>query len=112
LKSNFENNKIKALVVDDSAFMRKSISILLESDPDIKVVATGRDGEEGVELAKTLRPDIITLDIEMPRMDGLTALKKIMSECPTSVIMLSSLTTEGADVTIKALEYGAVDFIP
>lgn len=112
MKSNFKNKKIKALVVDDSAFMRKSISILLESDPDIEVIATARDGEDGCKLAKSLRPDIITLDIEMPRMDGLTALKKIMSECPTSVLMLSSLTTEGADVTIKALEYGAVDFIP
>ncbi len=106
------NKNIKALVVDDSAFMRKSISILLESDPDIKVVATARDGVEGYQLAKSIRPDIITLDIEMPRMNGLTALKKIMADCPTSVLMLSSLTTEGADVTIKALEYGAVDFIP
>lgn len=112
MQYNLENRKIKALVVDDSAFMRKSISIMLESDPDIKVVATARDGEEGYNLAKSIRPDIITLDIEMPRMDGLTALKKIMNDCPTSVLMLSSLTTEGADVTIKALEYGAVDFIP
>lgn len=106
------NKKIKALVVDDSAFMRKSISIMLESDGEIEVVGTARDGEEGVKLAHSLRPDIITLDIEMPKMDGLTALQKIMKECPTSVLMLSSLTTEGADVTLKALEYGAVDFIP
>lgn len=105
-------NRINALVVDDSAFMRKSLSIMLESDPGIKVVATARDGEEGYNLAKSIRPDIITLDIEMPKMDGLSALKKIMADCPTSVIMVSSLTTEGADVTIKALEYGAVDFIP
>lgn len=104
--------KIKVLIVDDSAFMRKSISILLESDPDIEVAGFGRDGEEGYELAKKLKPDIITLDIEMPRMDGLTALKKIMDDCPTSVIMVSSLTTEGAESTIKALELGAVDFIP
>ncbi len=92
--------------------MRKSISIMLESDTEIQVIGTARDGEEGFNLAKSLKPDIITLDIEMPKMDGLTALKKIMKECPTSVIMLSSLTTEGADETIKALEYGAVDFIP
>ena len=110
--NNTINNKIKALVVDDSAFMRKSISIMLESDPEIKVIATAKDGEEGYNLAKSLMPDIITLDIEMPKMDGLTALKKIMKDCPTSVIMLSSLTTEGAEETIKALEYGAVDFIP
>ncbi len=109
---NNSNNKIKALVVDDSAFMRKAISLMLESDSAIKVVGAAKDGEEGCLLAKGLRPDIITLDIEMPKMDGLTALKKIMKECPTSVIMLSSLTTEGAAETIKAMEYGAVDFIP
>ena len=99
-------------MVDDSAFMRKSISIMLESDPEIKVIGTARDGEEGYNLVKSLKPDIVTLDIEMPKMDGLTALKKIMKDCPTSVMMVSSLTTEGADETIKALEYGAVDFIP
>lgn len=106
------NNKIKALIVDDSAFMRKSISLMLGSDPDIEIIGTAKDGLEGYEMAKDLKPDVITLDIEMPRMDGLTALEKIMKDCPTSVIMVSSLTTEGADSTIKALELGAVDFIP
>ncbi len=106
------NSKIKVLIVDDSAFMRKSISIMLESDESIEIIATAKDGLEGVELAKKLRPDLITLDIEMPKMDGLTALKKIMSDCPTSVLMVSSLTTEGAESTLKALELGAVDFIP
>lgn len=110
--NNNLNRKIKALVVDDSAFMRKSISIMLESDPEISVIATARDGQEGYELVKSLKPDIVTLDIEMPKMDGLTALKKIMKDYPTPVIMVSSLTTEGANSTIKALEYGAVDFIP
>ncbi len=105
------NNKIKVLVVDDSAFMRKSISIMLESDPDIQVIGTARDGIEAIEQTKKLKPDIITLDVEMPRMDGLTALEKIMKECPTPVLMLSSLTTEGAETTVKALELGAVDFI-
>jgi len=104
--------QIKVLVVDDSAFMRKSLSIMLESDPDIQVIATARDGEEGCALVKKLVPDIVTLDIEMPKMDGLTALKKIMAENPTPVIMISSLTNEGAEATIKAFEYGAVDFIP
>ncbi len=104
--------QIKAVVVDDSAFMRKSISIMLESDSDIKVVGIARDGEEGYNMVKSLKPDIVTLDIEMPKMDGITALQKIMHDCPTSVIMLSSLTTEGAEITLKALEYGAVDFIP
>ncbi|MDP4173462.1 MAG: chemotaxis response regulator protein-glutamate methylesterase [Bacteroidota bacterium] len=105
-------NKIKAVVVDDSAFMRKSLSIMLESDGDIEVIATARDGLEGLNVVKSLKPDIVTLDIEMPRMDGLTALQKIMTECPTSVIMVSSITTEGAEATLKALELGAVDFIP
>lgn len=85
---------------------------MLESDPDIEVVGTAKDGLEGYELINKIRPDIATLDVEMPRMDGITALKKIMEDCPTSVIMVSSLTTEGAEQTIKALELGAVDFIP
>ena len=106
------NEKISVLIVDDSAFMRKSLSIMLESDPSITVISTAKNGQEGYDLAKKLKPDIITLDIEMPVMDGLTALKKIMADCPTSVLMVSSLTTEGAQNTIKALELGAIDFIP
>ena len=106
------NNKIKVLVVDDSAFMRKSLSIMLESDPGIEVVATAMDGLDGLNKVKNLRPDIVTLDIEMPKMDGLTALKHIMKQSLTPVIMVSSLTTEGADETLKALDLGAVDFIP
>lgn len=103
---------IKILIVDDSAFMRKSLQILLTGDPEIEIIGTAKDGKEGYELAKKFRPDIITLDIEMPVMDGLTALEKIMKDCPTSVIMVSSLTTEGADATLRAMELGAVDFIP
>ncbi len=104
--------KIKVLVVDDSAFMRKALSMMLESDPEIEVVATARDGSEAIDKIKTLKPDIVTLDVEMPRMDGLTALKIIMKECPLPVLMVSSLTTEGAKVTLEALKLGAVDFIP
>ncbi len=104
--------KIKVVIVDDSAFMRKSIAIMLESDDVIEIVGTAKNGQEGYELIRKLRPDIVTLDIEMPVMDGLTALEKIMKTCPTSVLMVSSLTTEGADATMKALELGAVDFIP
>jgi two-component system chemotaxis response regulator CheB len=104
--------QISVVVVDDSAFMRKSLSLMLESSEEIKVVATARDGEEGYNLDKKFRPDIVTLDIEMPKMDGLTALKKIMADCPTAVIMISSISTEGAEATLKAMEYGAVDFIP
>lgn len=103
---------IKVLVVDDSAFMRKAISMMLESDPTIKVIGTARDGAEGVEKVKELKPDLVTMDIEMPRMDGLTALREIMSTNPVPVMMVSSLTTDGANATLDALELGAVDFIP
>ncbi len=105
-------NQIKVLVVDDSAFMRKSLSLLLESDSHIKVIGTANDGLDAIEKVKKLKPDIVTLDIEMPKMDGITALGRIMKECPTPVIMVSSLTLEGADITLKALDLGAVDFIP
>lgn len=103
---------IKVLVVDDSAFMRKALSTMLAGDPEIQVVGMARDGEEGLEKIRQLRPDVVTLDIEMPRMDGLTALRHIMMEMPLPVLMVSSLTTEGAEATLKAMELGAVDFIP
>ncbi len=103
---------IKVLVVDDSAFMRKALSTMLDGDPEIQVVGTARDGSEGLDKARQLQPDVITMDIEMPRMDGLTALRHIMMEMPRPVIMVSSLTTEGAEATLKAMELGAVDFIP
>lgn len=103
---------IKVVVVDDSAFMRKAISTMLAKDPEIDVVATARDGEEGLELIRKHDPDVVTLDIEMPRMDGLTALRHIMMEMPRPVLMVSSLTNEGAEATLKALDLGAVDFIP
>ena len=103
---------ISVVVIDDSAFMRKSISMMLESDPQIKVVATARDGKDGIEKIRTHRPDLVTLDIEMPVMDGLTALGIIMKEMPVPVIVISSLTTEGAKSTLDALNLGAVDFIP
>ncbi len=100
------------MVVDDSAFMRKAISVMLESDPEIEVVGMAHNGEDGIEMAAKLKPDLITLDIEMPRMDGLTALRRIMEDNPTPVMMISSLTTEGAAATLEALSLGAVDFIP
>jgi two-component system chemotaxis response regulator CheB len=103
---------IKAVVVDDSAFMRKALSTMLKKDPQIDVVAVARNGEEGLEMVRKFDPDVVTMDIEMPKMDGLTALKHIMMEMPRPVIMVSSLTTEGAEATLKAMEYGAVDFIP
>ncbi len=103
---------ISVVVVDDSAFMRKALSTMLEKDPEIHVVASGRNGEEGLELIRRHDPNVVTLDIEMPRMDGLTCLRHIMMEMPRPVLMVSSLTTEGAEATLKALELGAVDFIP
>lgn len=106
------SNKTRVVVVDDSAFMRKAISMMLESDPEIEVVGAGRDGQEGVDLVKKLKPDLVTMDVEMPRMDGLSALRIIMQENPTPVMMVSSLTTEGASATLTAMDLGAVDFIP
>lgn len=103
---------IKVLVVDDSAFMRKAISSMLQEDSEIKVIGTARDGLEAIQMVQELNPDIVTMDIEMPRMDGITALKEIMQNSPLPVIIVSSLTTEGAKVTLQALELGAVDFIP
>lgn len=103
--------KIRLLIVDDSALMRKIIKQMAESDPDIEVVGAARDGLEGTEMAAALTPDVITMDVEMPRMTGLEALSIIMHKTPTPVIMLSSLTAEGAKSTFDALEAGAVDYI-
>jgi two-component system chemotaxis response regulator CheB len=99
------------LVVDDSVFMRKIISDLISENPQYKIVGTAKNGQEAIEQVKLLRPDAVTMDIEMPVMNGLDALQRIMAEQPTPIIMLSSLTEEGASETIKALEWGAVDFI-
>ncbi len=106
------NKKIRVLIVDDSAFMRKVLSDILNSDPEIEVVGTARDGLEAIELVQKLEPDVITMDVEMPRMNGLEAVKKIMEIRPTPIVMVSALTKEGSEITFKALEYGAVDFIP
>ncbi|MGE5676027.1 MAG: protein-glutamate methylesterase/protein-glutamine glutaminase [Mycobacterium leprae] len=103
--------QIRVLVVDDSAFMRKVLTELLTSDPSITVLATARDGQDGVEKSLSLQPDVITLDIEMPRLDGYGALREIMARRPTPVVMVSSLTREGAEATVRALALGAVDFV-
>ncbi|MDQ0253693.1 two-component system chemotaxis response regulator CheB [Evansella vedderi] len=102
---------INVLVVDDSAFMRKMISDILEKDSRIKVVDRARNGEDALKKIKLHNPDVITLDVEMPIMDGLEALQIIMREYPKPVIMVSSTTKEGAATTIRAMEYGAFDFI-
>lgn len=104
--------KTKVLVVDDSLFMRKLIARLVEEDPLLEVTGTARNGAEAVEMVRVLQPEVITMDVEMPVMDGLEALSHIMKERPTPVVMLSSLTQEGAQETIEALQRGAVDFIP
>jgi two-component system chemotaxis response regulator CheB len=103
--------KIKVLVVDDSAFMRKIIPGILSEDSDIEVVGTAKDGKEAFKKVMELSPDVITLDVEMPGLDGLHTLGYIMSEKPTPVIMLSAYTPKGAETTIKALQYGAVDYV-
>lgn len=102
---------IRVLVTDDSAFMRKAISMILEEDPGIEVVGTARDGQEAVEKVRELKPDLLTMDIEMPRMDGIAATREIMANNPLPIIIISSLTAEGAQNTIEAMQAGAVDFI-
>lgn len=102
---------IRVLVVDDSAFMRRVIRQMLESDAEIEVVGVARDGQEGLDFARKLQPDVITMDIEMPSMDGLTALRFVMREAPTQVLMLSSLTTEGSLASLQALKLGAADVL-
>ena len=102
---------IRVLVVDDSAFMRLTISNALNSIPNITIVGTARNGVEALELIPKLNPNVITLDVEMPQMDGLTTLRRIMNDFPRPVVMLSSLTKEGASETVHALTIGAVDFI-
>jgi len=104
-------SKIKVLVVDDSAVVRQSLTAILEEDPKIEVIGTASDPYMAVKKMQERAPDVITLDVEMPRMDGLTFLKKIMSQHPLPVIIISSLTSTGTQSGIKALEYGAVDII-
>jgi two-component system chemotaxis response regulator CheB len=102
---------VRVLVVDDSAVMRQLLSTLLSADPEIEVVGTAPDPHVARERIKELNPDVVTLDVEMPRMDGLTFLRKIMTLRPTPVVMVSTLTQAGAEVTLEALEIGAVDFV-
>ncbi|MEE8390803.1 MAG: chemotaxis response regulator protein-glutamate methylesterase [Anaerolineae bacterium] len=106
------NRPIRVLVVDDSAFMRHTLTKHLDADPGITVVGKARDGQDALAQIAALKPDVVTLDVEMPQMDGLTALRRIMVECPTPVIMLSAFTQQGARATIQALMRGAVDFVP
>ncbi len=104
-------SQISVLVVDDSAFMRRAIATMIEQEPDLRVVATARSGEEAITKALQMNPDVITMDVEMPGMGGLEAVRQIVADHRIPIIMCSSLTREGAETTFRALELGAVDFI-
>lgn len=106
------SKKIRVLVVDDSPFMCKVLKEIINSDPQLEVVGQGRDGRDGVALAESLRPDVITMDINMPHIDGLQATELIMSQHPRPIVIVSSESREGAASTLKALELGAIDFVP
>ncbi|MEN8173415.1 MAG: chemotaxis protein CheB [Chloroflexota bacterium] len=103
--------KIKVLIVDDATFMQKAIREILESDPEIEVVGTAKNGLECLKLIKELRPDVVTLDVDMPVMDGIKTVRHIMIESPVPVVMLSSLSEHG-DITFEAMRLGVVDFLP
>ncbi len=105
-------NKINVLIVDDSAFMRQMIKNIIADNPKMAVLDTAKNGKEALEKIRTLKPDVVTMDVEMPVLNGIEALRFLMKENKVPVIMLSSLTKEGADATMEALEAGAVDFIP
>jgi two-component system chemotaxis response regulator CheB len=102
----------KVLVVDDSSFFRRRVTDILNKDPQLNVIDVAVNGQEAVEKAILLKPDVITMDIEMPVLNGIAAVKKIMAQSPTAILMFSSLTHQGAKSTIEALEAGALDFLP
>lgn len=106
-----EDRLVRVLVVDDSAFMRKVIQDIVSAAPGLKAVGTARNGTDAIKKASLLKPQVITMDVEMPGMDGLEALQAIMRESPTAIIMVSSLTPSGAETTLQCLAAGAVDFI-
>jgi two-component system chemotaxis response regulator CheB len=106
-----DNEKIKVLVVDDATFMVKAVSDILNSDPMVEVIGTAKNGLEGLAKVKELRPDVITLDMDMPVMDGIRAIRHIMIEAPVPIVVLSSLYNDGS-ITFEALRLGVVDFVP
>jgi two-component system chemotaxis response regulator CheB len=102
---------IRVLIIDDSQFVRQALQRMLAEDPELEVVGLAQDGKQGVEKVLELKPDVVTLDVQMPRMGGLEALERIMAEHPVPVLLLSSLTKHSADVTLRGLELGALDFV-
>ncbi|EPJ45977.1 MAG: CheY-like receiver domain [Osedax symbiont Rs1] len=102
---------VRVLVVDDSAFFRQRISEILSRDSNIVIVGTAKDGLDAIEKNSSLKPDVITMDVEMPKLNGIDAVRHIMRECPTQVLMVSSLTHEGAQITLQAMDAGAVDYL-
>lgn len=103
---------VKVLIVDDSAFFRRRLTEIINADPRLEVIASAADGQEAVEQVSKYRPDVVTMDLEMPVLDGIGAVKKIMRRRPTPVLMLSTWTTDGAKATLDALDAGAMDFLP
>jgi two-component system, chemotaxis family, protein-glutamate methylesterase/glutaminase len=106
------NSPVKVLIADDSAFMRTALSRMIESDQSLRVVGTAQTGLEAIEKIALLQPDVVTLDVDMPGLNGIETLKRVMAESPRPVIMVSSLTREGAESTVEALGLGAFDYIP
>src|SRR4051795_4692201 len=107
-----DNRKLKVLIVDDSALVRRILTELLSADPEVEVVGTASDAYMARDKIKALNPDVITLDVEMPKMDGLTFLRNLMRLRPMPVVMVSSLTERGAAATLAALRLGAIHFVP
>jgi two-component system, chemotaxis family, protein-glutamate methylesterase/glutaminase len=111
-KEPLNASPIRVLVADDSAFMRTAITRMIESDPELSVAGTANNGLEALQKVSSLQPDVVTLDVEMPSLNGLETLRRIMQESPRPVIMVSSLTQEGAETTLEALSIGAFDYVP
>src|ERR1700738_4522175 len=109
--SNAPKKQFRVLVVDDSAFMRKVLEGIFNADPQLQVVGHAKDGREAIALAESLKPDVITMDLNMPHMDGLQATAQIMTSNPRPVVIVSSESKQGAESTLKALELGAIEFV-
>jgi two-component system, chemotaxis family, protein-glutamate methylesterase/glutaminase len=109
--ANTPLNKVRVLIVDDSTFMRKVLETILISDPQLQVIGHAKDGREAIALAESLKPDVITMDINMPHMDGLQATAQIMTANPRPIVVVSSESKDGAASTLKALELGAIEFV-